>query len=249
MVDPGPTRHVAVLAPMPLEFEAIVTAFGLRPDDRRPGRHVGRLGGSRVTCTHIGMGPPATREALHRLLDETAPGFERIDHVMIAGICGGLDPAVPVGTLVNPEVVVDHRSGRTYRHTPPPGGAPVAGKLVTTEEVTLDPALSRRFFDDGCVAVDMETSAVAEVCEPRGQPWSVYRCIGDRIFDELLDERLLAMTRPDGSGDMEAIGRLLSENPDLVPKLEQLGRDATNAARLAAEAAARACRSLDGDDT
>ena len=38
---------------------------------------------------------------------------------MIAGICGGLDPDLPVGALVNPEIVIDHTSGAAYRHTPP----------------------------------------------------------------------------------------------------------------------------------
>ena len=238
-------RHVAVLAPMPLELEAIVTAFELEPDEARPGRHVGRVGNSRVTCTHIGMGPPATRAALAALLDESSPDHEPVDHVMIAGICGGLDPDVPVGTLVNPEFVVEHASGREWRHAPP-GGEPVAGRLVTTEGVTLDPDLSRRFLAEGCIAVDMETSAVAEVCEPRQVPWSAYRCIGDRIFDGLLDERVLSLTRPDGSGDPDALSRLLAEDPGLAGRLGRLARDATSAAARAAEAAVRGCRALDG---
>ncbi len=229
---------------MPLELDAIVAAFGLHPDGDGTGRFVGQVGRSAVTCTHIGMGPPATRAALTGILDGSGPGAEPVDHVMIVGICGGLDPAVPVGTLINPEVVIDHTSGHAYRHSPPTGD-PVSGKLVTTEDVTLDPALSRQFFEQGCVAVDMETSAVAEVCETRGRPWSVYRCIGDRIFDGLLDERVLAMTNPDGSGDFEALNRLLAEHPDLAAKLDQLGQDATRAARLAAEAAVRGCRALD----
>jgi adenosylhomocysteine nucleosidase len=245
MVDEGPLRRVAVLAPMPLELDAIVAAFGLRPDDDRPGRFTGQIGSSHVTCTHIGMGPPATRAVLTRMFDKAAPDFEPIDHVMIAGICGGLDPELPVGTVINPEFVIDHASGRTYRHSPP-GGEPVSGKLVTTEGVTLDPDLSRRFFEQGCVGVDMETSAVADVCEKHGGPWSVYRCIGDRIFDGLLDGRVLAMTNPDGSADLEAMGRLLAENPDLGAKLARLGKDTIRAADLAAHAAVRACQSLDG---
>ena len=240
-------RHVAVLAPMPLELDAIVAAFGLRPDSDRPGRYVGRVGGSLVTCTHVGMGPPATRRALTAMLDEKAPRFEPVDHVMIAGICGGLDPDVPVGTVINPEIVIDHASGRSYRHVPP-GDTPVSGKLVTTEDVTLDRDLSHQFFEQGCIGVDMETSAVAEVCEARERPWSVYRCIGDRIVDGLLDERILAMTNPDGSGDLEAMNRLLADNPDLATKLEQLSRDSTRAAAMAAEAAVRACRALDDPD-
>jgi len=116
---------------------------------------------------------------------------------------------------------------------------------VTTEEVTLDPGLSRRFLEEGCLGVDMESSAVAEVCEAHGCPWSVYRCIGDRSIDGLLDQRIVALTKPDGSGDRAAIGRLLAAEPELASRLERLGRDATTAARLAAEAAVRGCVALD----
>jgi hypothetical protein len=91
----------------------------------------------------------------------------------------------------------------------------------------------------------MESSAVAEVCEARGCPWSVYRSIGDRIFDGLLDERIVAATNPDGSGDMAAIGRLLAAEPALAQRLERLSQDTTRAARLAAEAAVRGCLALD----
>ncbi len=230
---------------MPLEMDAILTAFGLRPLDGSPARRAGRIGQVRVTCTHIGMGPPATRSALTRILDGSNTEGDPVDHVMIAGICGGLDPSVPVGTLVVPELVVDHSTGRSYRHTPPAGTA-VDGRLVTTEQATLDTDLSRRLYEDGFVAVDMETSAVAEVCEARGRPWSVFRCIGDRLVDGLLDERVLAMANPDGSGNEEQIGRLLADDPDLSPRLEQLARDATVAASRAAEAAASACRALAG---
>ena len=246
-MPPSPARrHVVVLAPMPLELEAIVRAFELRADSDGGGASwTGRVGDSDVTAVHIGMGPPLTRRAAGRLFDPAAPGHRRVDHVMIAGICGGLHPDLAVGTLVNPEVVVDHASGATYRHAPP-GDAPLEGKLVTTEGVSLDDELSRRFFDDGCYAVDMETSAVAEVCEARGCDWSVYRCIGDRYFDGLLDERLVALSNPDGSADIDAVTRLLEHEPELLPRLQQLSHDSALAARLAAEAAVRGCLALDG---
>ena len=75
---------------------------------------------------------------------------------------------------------------------------------------------------------------------------SDYRCIGDRYMDGLLDERIFRATNADGSGNMDAIARLLAAEPDLAAKLEQLGRDATRAARRAAEAAVRGCLALDG---
>jgi nucleoside phosphorylase len=163
---------------------------------------------------------------------------------MIAGICGGLDPDLPVGTLICPETLVEHSTGLTYRHRPP-GDMPLRGKLVTTETVSFDVELSLRLFADGCLAVDMESSAVAEVCERRAVPWSVYRCISDRHFDGLLDARVVALTNPDGSGDMAAIGKLLAEEPEVAEKLTQLGRDSAQAAQFAAEAALRGCRALD----
>lgn len=239
------SRHVVILAPMPLEMDAIVKAFGLSPVSELEGAPwTGRLGDSDVTAIHIGMGPPLTRVATSRLFDDTLPGHVPVAHVMIAGICGGLDPLVPVGTLINPEIVVEHASGLSYRHNPP-GRAPMAGKLVTTEGVTLDAGLCERFLADGCVAVDMETSAVAEVCEAHDCPWSVYRCIGDRPFDGLVDERVLALTNPDGSGNMAELSRLLAEDPDFAATLERLANDSTLAARLAAEAAVRGCLALD----
>ncbi len=242
--DPARLR-VVILAPMPLEMKAIVTAFGLSPtSDDRSEPWTGVVGSADVTAIHIGMGPPLTRVATSRLFDTTVADHVPVDHVMIAGICGGLDPDLEVGTLINPEIIIDHNSGATFRHRPP-GDAPKAGKLITTEEATLDHELSRRFFEEGCLGVDMESSAVAEVCEANGCPWSVYRCIGDRLFDGLLDERVLAATNPDGSGNVAELNRLLAAEPELAVKLERLSHDTTLAARLAAEAAVRGCLALD----
>jgi nucleoside phosphorylase len=236
---------VVILAPMPLEMAAITAAFGLHPTgDRIKAPWTGRVGDSEVTAIHIGMGPTRTREATIELLGRGLLPGGAVDHVMIAGICGGLDPDLPVGTLINPEIIVEHSTGLSYRHRPP-GDRPLRGKLITTESVSLDVELSLRFFAEGCLAVDMESSAVAEICEGRGVPWSVYRCIGDRHFDGLLDARLVALTNADGSADPEAVEKLLAEEPQVAAKLERLSRDAARAARLAAEAARRGCEALD----
>jgi nucleoside phosphorylase len=238
-------RQVVILAPMPLEMDAIVTAFGLSPSSGATGTPAtGHVGESDITAIHIGTGPPSTRAATSRLFDERQPEHVPVDHVMIAGICGGLDPDLAVGTLVNPEVVIDHTSGIAYGHHPP-GDVPRAGKLVTTEGVSLDLALGRHFLENGCIGVDMESSAVAEVCEAQGCSWSVYRCISDRAVDGLLDERIVALTNPDGSPNSAEIERLIAAEPELLDRLARLAHDTTLAARLAAEAALRGCLALD----
>src|SRR5260221_10218652 len=107
MPNDSATRRVVVLAPMPLEMDAIVQAFGLSPtSDAKGAPWTGRVGHSDVTAIHIGMGPPLTRAATSRLFDETAPGHVPVDHVMIAGICGGLDPDLEGGPLINPEILI-----------------------------------------------------------------------------------------------------------------------------------------------
>ena len=91
----------------------------------------------------------------------------------------------------------------------------------------------------------MESSAVAAACEARGRPWSVHRCISDRWVDRLLDPRIVALTGADGDVDVDAVVRLLEDEPDLGPKLERLGRDTAEAARSAAADALATCRVID----
>ncbi len=227
--------HVVVLAPMPLELDAVVKAFGLA---EAGDGHRGKLGGAEVRAVHIGMGPSLAEQATEALFADGAP-----DHVMIAGIAGGLDPALEIGAVINPASVLDHRSGAGFEHRQP-GSAGGRGVLITTETVILDPVVLSGFRADGVIAADMETAAVAAVCARHGCPWSVYRSISDRPQDGILDESFLAMMEPDGSPDLAEAERRLREDPTLAAKMEQLGRDCALAADRAAEAAAAACALL-----
>jgi adenosylhomocysteine nucleosidase len=244
MSDQATRRHVALLAPLPLEMDAVIAAFDLESSSADSTQWTGRCGGSAVSAWRIGMGPPVARTATELLFDNSRSAGEAIDHVMVVGICGGLDPALEVGTVLIPETVVDLASGAAYPHFPP-GDPARSGSLVTTQEVTFDPELSRRLAAEGALGLDMETSAVAEICELRGCPWSVYRCISDRYIDGLLDPRIVALTGSDGAIDLDALTRLLAAEPELIPRLERLANDSVLAARRAAEAAVSGCLALD----
>jgi hypothetical protein len=229
---------------MPLELDAVVAAFGLQPSDDGGDSWTGRVGRSTVTALRTGMGPARAEEATEQVLDRTGPGVPPVDHVMVVGICGGLDPDIPVGTVLRPDVVVDHATGARFRHTPR-GDESTSGGIVTTEGVAFDDDLSRALAAQGFAGVDMESSAVARACVARGRPWSVHRCISDRYVDRLLDPRIVALTDADGDVDVDAVVRLLEEEPDLGPRLDRLGRDAAEAARSAAEDALAACLAMD----
>ena len=201
----GHVPHIVVLAPMPLELDAVVEAFGLERSGVAGGGWTGRVGSSTVSAHLTGMGPARAGEQAFHLLDGSRPDVPHVDHVMVVGVCGGLDPDLPVGTVLHPDVVVDESTGAAYRHVPP-GGWPAVGGIVTTAEVSFDVAHSRQLAAEGFLGVDMETSAVARACVARDRPWSVHRCISDRYVDGLLDPRIVALTDADGTVDIDAVG-------------------------------------------
>ena len=176
------------------------------------------------------------------LLDAGAPPVAR---VVVVGITGALEEATALGSLVLPEVVVHGPSGRRYTPAPLGPGKP-AGVMWTSDELITDPAELARLRGLGVVALDMETAAVAEVCEARGVPWSVFRAISDRANDGSVDDEIFSLSHQDGTPDTDAVERYLAEHPERLAALAELGRQAERAAGLAADAALAALAPLLG---
>jgi adenosylhomocysteine nucleosidase len=186
-----------------------------------------------AVLTGIGM-QPATR-ATEQLL-----GLRAIDHVMVVGIAGGVGPNVHLGDLIVPEVVVDGRDGTEYRPAPIDDSEP-RGRIVSSDGLEVEPDEIDRLEREGVLALDMETGAVAAVCAQRGVAWSVYRGISDKAGDPAIDERLMGLSKPDGSANIPALLRYLATGPWRVRDLARLTRGMRAAADVAARAARRAC--------
>ncbi len=226
-----------VVAPMPMELKAVVKAFGLRQGETGDLEgHIGTVGGSEVVAITSGMGTESATAATERLL-----GGAEIDHVLVVGIAGGVGPSVAVRDLVVPEVVADWPEGREY-HPAPLGPVAPAGRIVTSDDWGYPPEVMAGMIDDGVVGVDMETASVAAVCEAQGRPWTAFRAISDRADDETVAWDLISLANPDGTPNVGASLRYLARHPSRAPKLAAMGRDATAAAKAAADAAAAACR-------
>ena len=117
------------------------------------------------------------------------------------------------------------------------------GRLLTSDDFITDQEVLGGLRDDGATAIDMETAAIARVCEDQGCRWSVFRGISDDAFDPSVDEAILGLTRPDGSPDLGAVTRFVAGNPLRVRLLARLGRDLKAATTGAVTAALAAVRS------
>jgi len=233
---PDPSSDVMILAPMASELRPVVRATsGLRSSAGGEVVYRGRRGAAVVTAAMIGVGPRAAAEATRRLLDVV-----RSERVIVSGIAGGIDPAIEVGTIVVPEIVLDLATGREFRPAPLTGVSSW-GTIATSAELILDDERVAALVERGVRAIDMETAGVAEVCEERGVPWSVVRVVSDRPQDCLVDSAVFDMLKPDGTTDAWAALRYVVTHPWRLSRLMRLARDSTAAAKLAARTALDAC--------
>jgi adenosylhomocysteine nucleosidase len=214
------------------ELKAIVKSFDLKPTaDDAVFSHTGTAGAWEIASLVTGMGPGLAREATQKAL-ASGP----FDHVMVVGIAGGLDPALPVGSLMVPSRVQLYPDGPQYQaHPLPPRRA--AGGLMTTDGLFDGEDVWRPILERGFGAVDMEAAGVAEVCEAAGVAWSVYRGISDRPDEHIVDQAVFSLSKPDGSADPVALAKYLARDPRRAKALAHLNRCMQVAASLAADAA------------
>ena len=108
---------------------------------------------------------------------------------------------------------------------------------MTTDGLFSDEAVWRPILEAGFGAVDMEAAGVAEACERAGVAWSVYRGISDRPDENLIDQAVFALSKPDGSADAMAVAKYLARDPRRAKMLAHLNRCMETAANAAAAAA------------
>jgi len=214
------------------ELKAVVRAGALqRISPAVPFSFGGRAGTWTVLAGVIGMGPSTARRATERILAQGP-----FDHVMVVGIAGGLDPALPVGSLMVPSRVQLHPDGPVRRTRPLPSRQ-AEGGLMTTDGLFSDEVVWRPILDAGFGAVDMEASGVGEACERAGVDWSIYRGISDRPDEHIVDQAVFALSKPDGSANLAAVGKYLARDPRRAKALAHLNQCMHVAATVAAEAA------------
>jgi len=175
-----------------------------------------------------GMGPAAANEGARRL---AAAGVEAL---LSWGMAGGLDPALTAGTVVLPGEVMSPEgrvfaTARDWRERVSCAIAahhPVcSGRLLTCREVLGSPvAKSLAFRRTAAVAVDMESSAVAEVAAAARLPFLAVRAIVDTAADEVPRAALRALSIETGALHIGRLLAALAHAPGELPDLIRLGR-------------------------
>jgi adenosylhomocysteine nucleosidase len=224
---------------MPMELKPLVKQLGLHKTTVGAlEMQAGRLGGRDVVAVVTGMGTKLATAATERLLDAVD-----VERVVVFGITGAVENETPIGTLILPEVVVDSATGSEHRPAPL-GGGTAAGKMWTTDVLNTDLDVVAGLREQGVVSLDMETAAIAQSCERRGIPWSVFRAISDRATDGSVDEEVFKLSNQDGTPNPPAIIRYFLKHPQRIPRMMQLAKGATLATKTAADAAIRACSTV-----
>jgi adenosylhomocysteine nucleosidase len=230
---------IAFICAMPMELRPLARKLSLHP--ARIGElrcRAGKLGDHRVIAMVTGMGTQLAAEKTTQLLEATP-----VARVVVVGITGGVDETVPIGSMVFPEMVVHAATGAEYRPAPLGDGTP-AGTMWTSDALLTEPEVIAGLRARGVVSLDMETAAIAEVCERRGIPWSVFRAISDRTTDGSLDEEIFHLSHQDGTPDGQAVARYVLKHPGSIPGMVGLAKGAKLATETAADAAISAVSRL-----
>ena len=189
-------------------------------------RHLGPADGTLVRVS--GMGMAAARRCAQSLVDEGATAL------VSWGMAGGLDPALPPGTIFLPETVISAEGAPLATDGPWRSrlGAAVGahhpvsgGRLLTSARAVGSLADKATLFrETGAVAVDMESAAVGEVAQARRLPFLAVRVIVDGAADALPRAVTAAA---DSEGHLQIwrlLGALARTPGELGPLLRLAGR-------------------------
>lgn len=127
------------------------------------------LKGSGITVTVCGIGAQRARTAAEEALENGARS------ILCWGVAGGLAPELASGALFLPRYVADEHG----RRWPSDLSCATGGLLSVAAPVTCAEARYELRRTTGCLAADMESAAVADVCAARGIPFWSIRAIAD----------------------------------------------------------------------
>ncbi|MEQ8787541.1 MAG: hypothetical protein RIC55_14655 [Pirellulaceae bacterium] len=198
--------------------------------------HSGQLGGQRVVVIESGVG----RKAAARATDD-AIALHKPAWVVSAGFAAGLREGLKRGQIVMADHLRDEPGGDWsvgFKIAPEAAAATPGlhvGRLLTVDRLVRTRKEKRRLGEEfDAIALDMETTAVAEVCQRRQVRLLSVRVISDTVDDELPREIERLMRQQTLAGQLGAAAGAIIGRPSSVKDMWKLRDDAFKASeRLA----------------
>lgn len=195
----------------------------------------GRLGKLRVAAVEGGAGVARARRATQALIDGHRP-----DWVLSVGFAGGLVAGLNIGDVVVADEVVSDEAEATpvaVAHGMPadPAKGLHVGRIVTCDRIIRTVEEKQRLARDwGAIACEMETHAVAAVCQAAGVRFMSVRAITDDLSADLPTEVHSLLSANTGARRAGAALGALWKRPESIKELWALQGTAHKAAsRLA----------------
>jgi adenosylhomocysteine nucleosidase len=148
------------------------------------------------------------------------------------GFAGGLDPTLPAGALVVPNVIMS--DGITYEADPVLAerfGGCTGHRLLAASEIAADAATKQFLFaTTHAHAIDLESGAVARVAKAHRLPFIALRAISDPADRDLPPAALIPLDRHGRIASMPLLRSILQQ-PSQLPALLHLAAAAARARR------------------
>ncbi len=191
--------------------------------------------GKSLVLVRTGVGKKRAREALSRVLETHAPAM-----IVSLGYAGGTHPSLKVGDLLIADQVVTGSDEPLATDTdladraadlPAPKNCSVhKGILLTMETVISQPEVKQKLGKHyGCLALDMETSVLAQLAKERDIPFVSFRSVTDAVDQELLD--VSPFMEKDGEVNKLKAGWYVLTHPGSIKTFKNLKQIADHATR------------------
>lgn len=181
----------------------------------------------RVAVWILGATGANAAQGLEKKLAKIRPSL-----VICAGFAGSLQSGLDTGNLVLGKNSSD----------PQVAGRLVLGERWHTGDVATEEAIVERAEDKrrlgaqtGCLATDLETAHMAEVCARHEVPMLSVRCISDTVEDDMPVPANILLNPKTGRPDSLLLLRHLIMNPNAVAGFNRLLKNARIAQRCLAE--------------
>ncbi|MGE0606313.1 MAG: hypothetical protein AB7O62_04235 [Pirellulales bacterium] len=184
--------------------------------------------GRHVVLLESGAGRDAARHGTQALIEGHRPQW-----IVSTGFCGGLQPQVRRGDIVMANSVADLQGRRLAIDLKMSSEALAGlrgvhvGKMLTVDRVIRTPAEKRELGElHQALAVDMETSAVAEVCAREHVRFLAIRVVSDAMQDELPPDLDRLIQQPTTARRLGAALGAIVNRPSSVKDMLKLKEDA-----------------------